>query len=113
MSSPAALVETLLSVSEPEYVRFVADWLTRPSDLNEEPALTGRHVIDALVAAAAAHAAMTAAESIPAWANDDSRVLEAFWYAGPNGFFPNALVHSPLPFVTRGVLIEEDSLVSI
>lgn len=113
MSSPATLVETLLGVSEPEYARFVADWLTRPTDLNEEPDLTGRPVIDALVAAAAAHAAMTSGQPIPRWANADSRVLEAFWYVGPDGFFPNALVHSPLPFVTRGVLIEEASLESI
>lgn len=102
-----------MGVSESEYARFVADWLTRASDLDDEPDLVGRPVIDALVAAATAHAAMSRGETIPSWTNDPSRVLDAFWYVGPDGFFANALVHSPLPFVTRGVLIEEASLESV
>lgn len=56
---------------------------------------------------------MTRGVAIPPWTNEPGRFLDAFWYAGPDGLFPNALVHSPLPFVTRGVLIEEASLESI
>lgn len=110
MSAPSALIETLLSVSEREYARFVADWMTRANDLDAAPSPTGKPVVDALVAAAAAHVAMTRGERVPRWANEASRAVEPLWYVGPPGFFANALVHSPLPFVTRGVLIEAESL---
>lgn len=113
MSAPATLAQTLLAVSEVEYARFVADWLTRATDLDSAPALAGDRVIDALVAAAAAHVAMTRGRTIPAWTNEPTRALDNYWYAGPPGFFANAVVHSPLSFAARGVLIEADSLESV
>jgi hypothetical protein len=91
----------------------VADWITRANDLEAAPALSGNPVVDALAAAATAHVAMTRGEHIPKWTNETDRAVEPLWYVGPPGFFANALVHSPLPFATRGVLIEADSLESV
>jgi hypothetical protein len=67
------LVRTLRGVAEEEYVRFVADWLTRAVDLDDAPALTGNRTIDALAAAATAHCAMTrhSRHGLPdTWLND-------------------------------------------
>lgn len=113
MSTPADLARTLLDVTEPEYVRFVASWMCRAGDLQQVPALTGNRVVDALTAAAAAHVALSRNEPVPRWANDPLRSLERLWYPGPRGLFAHALVHSPLAFVNRGVLVEADSLVSV
>ena len=115
VGSPEDLVATPLSVrvSSAEYVRFVADWLTRAENLGSVPALTSTPVINALVAAAAAHAAFTTGQPVPGWANDPARVLSSLWYAGPDALFPNALVNSPLSFLLRGVLVEDDSLASV
>lgn len=114
MSSPQVLADTLRGVSEAEYVRFVAHWLTHASDLDAEPVLTGVEVIDALVAAAAAHVGFTSPSAlVPAWTESPSRHLDSFWYPGPDAFFANALVQAPLTFRLHGVLIEADSLVSV
>lgn len=113
MSTPHDLATTLSQVTPAEYVRFVADWLTHAERLNDNPGLTGTPVIDALVAAAAAHAAFTADQSVPTWTTEPDRTLPSMWYLGPDALFPNALVHSPLSFLLRGVLIEGDSLVSV
>ncbi len=82
-----------MSVSESEYARFGADWLTRAGDLDDAPPLVRRPVIDALVAAAAAHAGMKQGLPPPAWANEPARALDSFWYAGPPGFFAHALAY--------------------
>lgn len=113
VSGPRDLADTLTAVTPVEYVRFVADWLTRSDDLTAAPALTGAPVIDALVAAAAAHAAFTTGQTVPAWTLEPARALDSMWYPGPDSLFPNALVHSPLSFLQRGVLIEAGSLASV
>lgn len=113
VSSPEDLVATLSSVSSAEYVRFVADWLARAGNLGGVPAFTSTPVINALVAAAAAHAAFTTGQPVPGWANDPARVLSSLWYVGPDALFPNALVNSPLSFLLRGLLVEADSLASV
>lgn len=113
MNAPRDLAATLGQVTPAEYVRFVADWLTRPDHLDEAPTLTGTPVIDALVAAAAAHAAFTADLPVPTWTSEPTRTLPSLWYPGPDALFPHALVNSPLSFLLRGVLIEADSLVSV
>lgn len=69
----SAVLRTLRGVREEEYVRFLADWLTRAVDLDDAPALTGNRTIDALTAAAAAHCAMTRRCAIPAWTNEPCR----------------------------------------
>jgi len=108
MSGPQVLADTLMEVSPTEYTRFVAHWLTHADKLHAAPLLTGSPVVDALVAAAAAHVAFTAGDTVPAWAEEPARFLPSFWYPGPDALFPNALVHSPLCFKLHGVLIEED-----
>lgn len=113
MNTPEGLASTLSVVTPAEYVRFVADWLGHGERLDEAPGLTGTPVIDALVAAAAAHAAFTAGQPVPAWTTEPSRSLPSMWYPGPDALFPNALVNSPLSFLLRGVLVEADSLVSV
>lgn len=113
MSGPATLANTLLEVTETEYVRFVADWLCRANNLDQAPALTGNRIVDTLTAAAAAHAAMTHGEPIPTWTSEPDRTLDQLWYPGPPGLFAYALVNSPLPFVNRGVLVEANSLTSL
>jgi hypothetical protein len=108
-----ALAETLRSVTEPEYVRFVAHWITHADQLDAVPALTCHPVIDALVAAAAAHAALLQGIPAPSWTNEPARALDRLWHPGPAGFFAHALVHSPLAFTNRGILVEADSLASV
>lgn len=113
MSSPTVLVETLSQVTETEYVRFTADWLTDADDLDSEPPLTGNRVIDAIVSAAAAHAEFTTSGEVPSWTGTPERVLDRFWHPGHPNMFAYSLVHSPASFSLHGVLIEEGSLVSV
>jgi hypothetical protein len=113
VSSPAELAETLAHVTEEEYVRFTADWLTDASDLDSEPPLTGNRVIDAVVSAAAAHAKFTTSGEVPAWTGAPQRVLNRFWHPGHPKMFAYSLVNSPPSFSLHGILIEEGSLVSV
>lgn len=113
MSAPQVLADTLTAVTPSEYVRFVADWLGQADALEAQPDLTGVREVDALVAAAAAHAAFTSGRPVPAWTTEPARRCDPLWYPGPDALFPNALVHTPLSFVVRGVLVEADSLVSV
>lgn len=113
MSSPAALADTLRQLTEAEYVRLTADWLTDATDLDNEPALTGNRIIDAMVSAAAAHAKFAATGEVPAWTGTPQRVLDRFWHPGHPNLFAYALVHSPASFSLHGILVEEGSLVSV
>lgn len=113
MSGPQALADDLVHVTPAEYVRFVAHWLSGATDLDEPPDLTGDPVVDALVAAAAAHLAFARTGQVPAWTEEPARSLRTLWYPGPDALFPNALVHSPLLFTLHGVLVEEASLASV
>lgn len=113
MSEPQVLADTLIEVTPPEYARFVAHWLIDADRLDQTPELTGDGVVDALVAAAAAHLQFEATETVPLWTEEPRRSLDALWYLGPDALFPNALVHAPLLFTLHGVLIERDSLVSV
>ena len=113
MASPQVLADTLVDVSVPEYTRFVAHWMTHASDLGSVPVLTMNPVVDALVAAAAAHVAFATDGAVPGWTEQPTRSLATLWHPGPDAFFPNALVHAPLLFRLHGVLIEADSLVSV
>jgi hypothetical protein len=65
VTSPKDLAATLSTVSPSEYVRFVADWMERATDLDEAPMLTGMLVVDAFVAAAAAHVAFVRSVGSP------------------------------------------------
>ncbi len=113
MSSPAALAAQLQRVTDREYVRFTAHWLTTATDLDEEPPFTGNSIIDAIVSAAAAHAAFTATATTPKWTGTKGRVLNHFWHPGHPNLFAHALVHSPASFALHGILIEDGSLASV
>lgn len=111
MYSPQDLVDTLVREEEANYVRVVAYWLTHASDLDAEPGLTGRELIDVLAAAAAAHKAQLLQQKIPKWTNN--RRLRSLWHPGDDAFFAYSLAHAPQSFSLRGILIEEDSLESV
>lgn len=111
MCTPQDLVDTLTSATPEEYVRIVADWLGRATQLEVEPHPTGNEVIDVLAAAASAHLSLRRGRPSPPWTN--SRELASFWHPGDDRFFAWSLVHAPVAFRTRGILIEADSLVSV
>lgn len=142
MTSPARLVATLLAVTPAEYVRFTADWLSRADDLLPPPPFAGAPVIDALVAAAAEHAARESGRGAPTWTNEPSRFLAHPWWGGrplPSQFdlavvrlVPHSLVPrlwrqryarawlyrrgvttTPPAFRRRGLIIGQESLTSM
>jgi hypothetical protein len=109
----ADLVATLAAAPEESYVRVVADWLAHGEVSGAGPALTGRPVIDALVAAGTAHLARLNETEAPAWTQEPTRILPSFWHPGSDRFFAYSLAHAPAEFAARGILIEQDSLVSV
>ena len=48
-----------------------------------------------------------------AWTQDPARILPSFWHPGSDRFFAYSLAHAPAEFAARGILIEQDSLVSV
>lgn len=114
-TTPDDLAILLQQLTEPEYVRFVAQWIDNADDdaISKEPALTGDEVIDALVASAAAYVGIRRYDGEPPWTQQPARVLSRLWHPGPDGFLPWSLVHAPASFRVRGILIEEDSLKSV
>ena len=104
---------TLASSSEESYVRVVADWLAHGEVAPAGPALTGRPVVDALVATGTAHLARLNKAEAPAWTQDPARILPSFWHPGSDRFFAYSLAHAPAEFAARGILVEQDSLVSV
>ncbi|WP_336794222.1 hypothetical protein [Gordonia malaquae] len=115
MSPPAALATQLQDLTEREYVRFVAQWIDAATedDIHQAPEPTGDTVIDALVAGAAAFVGIRRHGGEPSWTSEPERIYRGLWHPGPPGFFAWSLVHSPASFRVRGILIEEDSLVSV
>lgn len=114
MPTPAELAETLLEVSEREYVRFTAHWMVTADHLDTEPPFTGNDVIDALVAAAAAHVGLRRNGTEPEWTTKAGRGLQhRLWHPGNPRMFAYSLVNAPASFIVRGVVIEADSLTSV
>src|SRR6202012_41159 len=109
----ADLVATLAASPEESYVRVVADWLAHGEVAPAGPALTGRPVVDALVAAGTAHLARLNGTEAPAWTQEPARILPSFWHPGSDRFFAYSLAHAPAEFAARGILVEQDSLVSV
>jgi hypothetical protein len=109
----ADLAATLAASPEESYVRVVAGWLAHGEVAPAGPALTGRPVIDALVAAATAHLARLNETEAPAWTREPARILPSFWHPGSDRFFAYSLAHAPAEFAARGILVEQDSLVSV
>lgn len=111
MYTAVQLVDALVNSPEASYVRIVAHWLTDGEVTPADPGASGQPIVDALVAPAVAHLALRRGVPVPDWAN--GRRLDHFWHPGSDAFFANALVHTPLAFENRGVLIERDSLESV
>jgi hypothetical protein len=107
------LAATLAAVDEANFVRVVADWLSRGTVSDDAPPLTGSPVRDALVAAAVAHLARLRGVPVPRWTHDERRALPRFWHPGRDAFFAYALANSPAEFAARGILVEGGSLVSV
>lgn len=107
------LAATLAASTEENYVRVVADWLVNGDLSDNEPALAGTPVVDALTAATVAHLARSRALNPPRWTFAPTRALPSFWHPGSDRFFAYALAHTPSEFLSRGVIIEQDSLVSV
>lgn len=118
MLTAQLLVDALDQSPASDFVRLVADWLQRVSrnpevDLSAAPRLTGNVIVDALVAAAVAHACFSHGGTVPSWTTEPQRRTETLWYPGPDALLPHALVHTPLSFSLRGLLVEADSLESV
>ena len=109
----ADLVTTLAASPEESYVRVMADWLAHGEVASAGPALTGRPVVDALVAAGTAHLARLNETEAPPWTQEPARILPSFWHPGSDRFFAYSLAHAPAEFAARGILVEQDSLVSV
>lgn len=109
----ADLAATLAASPEESYVRVVADWLAHGEIAPAGPELTGRPVIDALVAASTAHLARLNKAEVPAWTGEPARILPSFWHPGSDRFFAYSLAHAPAEFAARGIIVEQDSLVSV
>jgi hypothetical protein len=107
------LAVTLAAAAEQEYVRIVADWLTRGAVGVDPPVSSGDRVVDALVAAAVAQLARATGQAVPAWTRAPERVLDFFWHPGSDRFFALALAHAPAEFAARDLFIDADSLVSV
>ena len=95
----------------PSTPQVLANELSAAPEL--EPEFTNNVVVDALVAAAAAHLARSNGAVIPSWTRQPERALESFWHPGDDAFFAWSLAHAPAEFFIRGVIVEADSLVSI
>jgi len=109
----ADLAATLAASTEANYVRVVADWLVNGDLSDREPALTGTPIVDVLVAASVAHLARSRGIAPPSWTHTPVRMLSSFWHPGGDRFFAYSLAHTPSEFLARGVIVEQDSLVSV
>lgn len=114
MSSPNELARTFRAVDEHEYVRFAAHWMTTATDLEVPADLTGDDVIDAVVAAAAAHVAYQRGGAEPTWTYQAGRALtNRLWHPGAPGMLPYSIVHAPGSFIVRGLAVAREALVCV
>ena len=77
----------------------------------DAPALTGDERFDALLAAAAEHAAFHADADVPDWLSNGCRFLRSAWF--PIDLPPlrvRGLVSSPASFARRGIFIDRSDL---
>jgi hypothetical protein len=77
----------------------------------EAPALTGDERVDALLAAAAEHAAFHADADVPAWLSTGDRFLRSAWFPiDLPSLRVRGLVSSPASFARRGIFIDRTDL---
>ena len=77
--------------------------------LRSRPPATGDPRLDAYLAALVEQLALDAGLEVPAWAVEDDRVLEPWWFpVDLPSIRPAALAESPAAFRRRGIFITED-----
>jgi hypothetical protein len=75
------------------------------------PALTGDERLDALLAAAAEHAAFHADADVPDWLSTGDRFLRTAWFPiNLPSLRVRGLVSSPASFARRGIFIDRSDL---
>ena len=100
--------------------RAVIGWLDEISSagatvvataIAEAPVLTGDRRLDALLAAAAEHAAFHADADVPDWLSNDDRFLRSAWFPiDLPSLRVRGLVSSPASFARRGIFIDRSDL---
>ena len=100
--------------------RAIIGWLDEISDaedtvvataIADEPALSGDERLDALLAAAAEHAAFHADADVPDWLSNDDRFLRTAWFPiDLPSLRVRGLVSSPASFARRGIFIDRSDL---
>ena len=109
----ATLTADLVEAPSDRWIRLLAHWLGNGEVSSEATPLTGRPVIDALVAAATAQLARSQGVAVPLWTPHPSRFLTAFWQpAGPQ-FYAWSPAHAADEFLLRGIIVEQESLVAV
>jgi hypothetical protein len=77
----------------------------------DTPELTGDGRLDALLAAAAEHAAFHADADVPDWLSDGERFLQTVWFPiDLPSLRVRGLVSSPASFARRGIFIDRSDL---
>jgi hypothetical protein len=107
----------------PDAYRAVIGWLDELSgaaqavveaSIVDAPALTGDGRLDALLAAAAEHAAFHADAEVPDWLSDGERFLRTAWFPiDLPSLRVRGLVSSPASFARRGIFIDRSDLDSV
>ena len=116
--SLADVARSVASGEEPlPLVRDFLDQVHRRSDaelealIREEPPLTGRAELDALLAGIAEHVAAVRNLRCGSWVREPERFLDRFWFVSDvEGFRAVALAQTPVSLKRRGVLWPARSL---
>lgn len=96
-----------------DYTRAVRDggWSAGAALFRDTPPATGDSGVDAAIAALAEHLARRDGWRPPAWAFDELRYAEPWWFvSGVRAWHAIALVESPLAFRKRGVFLTSSAL---
>jgi hypothetical protein len=120
LSSLADVARNLRTHDVSDAYRAVIGWLDEISGAGETvveqaiadaPALTGDERLDALLAAAAEHAAFHADADVPDWLSYGDRFLLSAWFPiDLPSLRVRGLVSSPASFARRGIFIDRSDL---
>jgi hypothetical protein len=118
--SLADIARSVIADDRADVYRAVIGWLDEVSHesqdtlsraIVDEPQATGDQRADALLAAAAEHAAFHADVCVPVWLTKPNRFLRTAWFPIdlPSGRV-RGLVTSPASFARRGIFIDRSDL---
>jgi hypothetical protein len=120
LHSLADLAQDLRVHDVSDAYRAVIGWLDELSGAGQSvvlaaiadaPALTGDERLDALLAAAAEHAAFHADADVPDWLSTGDRFLRTAWFPiDLPSLRVRGLVSSPASFARRGIFIDRSDL---